>query len=70
MFLVRIRFFLNFPNSQIFSRRGQYILLASFNIWDPHNFGWWKFVFEFIDFPKTFIWLFKVEINDIDLIVH
>ena len=64
MFLVCIRFFLNFPDSQIFCSRRKYILLASFNIRDPHNFGWWKFVFEFINFPKTFIWLFEVEIND------
>ena len=27
-------------------------------------------MFEFINFPKTFIWLFEVEINDIDLVVH
>jgi hypothetical protein len=27
-------------------------------------------VFEFINFPEAFVWLFEIEINDVDLVVH
>ena len=70
VFLVRICFFLNFPHSQIFSCCGQNIFPGPFNIWNPHNLSWRKFVFKFIDFLESFIWFLKVQIYNINLIVH
>lgn len=70
MLFVSICLFLDLPYSQIFSGGGQDVFLASFDIWDPHYFSWWKLVFEFINFSEAFVWLFKVQINDVDLIVH
>lgn len=70
MFFVSVGFFLYFPYSQILSCRRKNILLASFNIGNPHYFGGRKLMFELVYFSESFIRLLEVEINDIYLIVH
>ena len=70
MFFVSISFFLDFPHSQIFSSCRKNIFFTSLNIRNPHYFSGWKLVFKLIYFSKAFIWCFKVEINNINLIVH
>lgn len=70
VFFVRVCFFLYFPDSKVFCSRGKNIFSCAVNIWDPHYFSWWKFMFEFIDFSKSFVWLFKIEINNVDTVIH
>ena len=67
---VCVCFFLNFPDSKIFCSRGQNIFSCSINIWNPHNFSWWKLMLEFINFSEAFVRLFKIQVNDVHLVVH
>ena len=60
MFLVSISLLLLLPNPQIFCGCCKYIFSISFYIRYPHYLCRRKFMFKFIYFSKSFIWLFKI----------
>lgn len=70
MFFKSVCFLLHFPNSEIFSSSSHEIFPLAFNIWNPHNLGWWEFMLKFHYLFKAFVWLAKIKIYDVNLVLH
>lgn len=63
-------FILHFPNSKILCCCSHDIFSLSFHIRYPHYFCRRKLMFKFIYLFKSIVWLFKIQINNINLVIH
>lgn len=62
--------FLHLPYTQVLCGCRQYVFARSFDIRNPHYLCWWEFMLELIDFPKSIVRLAKIEVNNVDLVIH
>lgn len=62
--------FLLLPDSEILCCSCENVFSGSFDIRNPHYFGWWELVLEFVNFGKPIVGLIKIQINNINLVVH
>lgn len=65
-----VGFVFDLPHSQVLGSCSHDVLPLSVNIWNPHNFGGWEFMLELVNLLEPIIWLVKLQVNDINLVVH